>query len=100
MPQLSLQVDRTQAATLNVDVGDVYNLLQSYLGSTYVNLFTRFGHNYMVYVQGDPQHRLNAADIRELVVRGVTAIQSGEGPRIIAYKLGTFLEPGARAFEA
>ena len=70
VPQLSLKVDRTHAATLNVDVGDVYNLLQSYLGSTYVNLFTRFGHNYMVYVQGDPLHRLNADDIRELVVRG------------------------------
>ena len=47
VPQLSLTVDRAQAATLNVDVGDLYNLLQSSLGSTYVNLFTRFGHNYM-----------------------------------------------------
>ena len=69
VPQLSLKVDRTHASTLGVDVGDVYNLLQSYLGSTFVNLFTRFGHNYMVYVQADPQHRLTADDIRELVVR-------------------------------
>lgn len=74
VPQLSLRVDRAQAATLNVDVGDVYNLLQSSLGSTYVNLFTRFGHNYMVYVQADPQHRLNADGIKQLFVRS----QSGD----------------------
>ena len=74
VPQLSLRVDRAQAATLNVDVGDLYNLLQSSLGSTYVNLFTRFGHNYMVYVQADPQHRLNADGIKQLFVRS----QSGD----------------------
>ena len=74
VPQLSLRVDRAQAATLNVDVGDLYNLLQTSLGSTYVNLFTRFGHNYMVYVQADPQHRLNADGIKQLFVRS----QSGD----------------------
>jgi HAE1 family hydrophobic/amphiphilic exporter-1 len=74
VPQLSLRVDRAQAATLNVDVGDLYNLLQSSLGSTYVNLFTRFGHNYMVYVQADPQHRLNTDGIKQLFVRS----QSGD----------------------
>ena len=74
VPQLSLTVNPAQAATLNVDVGDVYNMLQSSLGSTYVNLFTRFGHNYMVYVQGDPLHRLNAEGIKQLFVRS----QSGD----------------------
>ena len=34
VPQVSLKVDQTQAATLNVDVGDVYNTVQIYLGST------------------------------------------------------------------
>ena len=70
VPQLSVKVDRTQAATLNVNAGDVYNALQSYMGSTYVNLFTKFGHNYMVYVQADPSHRLNTDDIKRLFVRG------------------------------
>ena len=74
VPQLSLTVNRAQAATLNVDVGDVYNMLQSSLGSTYVNLFTRFGHNYMVYVQGDPLSRLDAEGIKQLFVRS----QSGD----------------------
>jgi HAE1 family hydrophobic/amphiphilic exporter-1 len=74
VPQLSLVVDPDQAATLNVDVGDVYNMLQSSLGSSYVNLFTRFGHNYMVYVQADPLHRLNTEGIKQLFVRS----QSGD----------------------
>ncbi len=74
VPQLSLTVDPDQTATLNVDVGDVYNMLQSSLGSSYVNLFTRFGHNYMVYVQADPFHRLNSEGIKQLFVRS----QSGD----------------------
>jgi hydrophobic/amphiphilic exporter-1 (mainly G- bacteria), HAE1 family len=74
VPQLSLTVNTDQAAALNVDVGDVYNMLQSSLGSTYVNLFTRFGHNYMVYVQADPLHRLNTEGIKQLFVRS----QSGD----------------------
>ena len=52
---------------LNVNAGDIYNALQSYMGSTYVNLFTRFGHDYMVYVQADPQQRLNTDDIKHLL---------------------------------
>ena len=74
VPQLSLRVDRTRAATRNVNVGDVYAALQTYLGSTFVNLFTRFGHNYMVYVQADPRQRVDPEDIRKMYVRS----QSGD----------------------
>jgi HAE1 family hydrophobic/amphiphilic exporter-1 len=69
VPQLSLRVDASQAATLNLNVGDVYNALQSYMGSTFVNLFTRFGRNYMVYVQADPGHRLTRDDVKQLSIR-------------------------------
>jgi len=72
VPQVSLQVDRTRAATRNVNVGDVYAALQSYLGSTFVNLFTRFGHNYMVYVQADPRARMAPEDIRQMDVRSAS----------------------------
>jgi hydrophobic/amphiphilic exporter-1 (mainly G- bacteria), HAE1 family len=94
VPQLSLTVDPDQAATLNVDVGDVYNMLQSSLGSSYVNLFTRFGHNYMVYVQADPLHRLNSEGIKQLFVRSqsgdmvpigaLTDIKPSQGPTAIS----------------
>jgi hydrophobic/amphiphilic exporter-1 (mainly G- bacteria), HAE1 family len=94
VPQLSLTVNRAQAATLNVDVGDVYNMLQSSLGSTYVNLFTRFGHNYMVFVQADPLHRLDAEGIKQLFVRSqsgdmvpigtFTDIKPSQGPTVVS----------------
>jgi HAE1 family hydrophobic/amphiphilic exporter-1 len=70
VPQVTVHVDKTQAASLNVNVGDVYNTVQIYLGSSFVNLFTRFGHNYMVYLQADPLNRLTTEDIKHLYVRG------------------------------
>ncbi|MET0230957.1 MAG: efflux RND transporter permease subunit [Rhodanobacteraceae bacterium] len=72
VPQLVVSVDRTQAETLNVAVGDVFNTLQSYVGSSFVNLFTRFGHTYMVYVQADAQHRLAQQDLDGYYVRSQT----------------------------
>ena len=94
VPQVSLRVDRTRAATRNVNVGDVYSALQTYLGSTFVNLFTRFGHNYMVYVQADPQQRMDPEDIRRMFVRSqsgdmvavgaLAEIQPAWGPDVIS----------------
>ncbi|HTQ43352.1 MAG TPA: efflux RND transporter permease subunit, partial [Polyangiaceae bacterium] len=70
VPQVTVAVDKTHAATLNVNVGDIYNTVQIYLGSSFVNLFTRYGHNYMVYLQADPLRRLNVQDVKDLYVRG------------------------------
>ena len=64
VPQVTVNVDKTHAANLDVNLGDVYNTVQIYLGSTFVNLFTRFGHNYMVYLQADPLRRLSATTSR------------------------------------
>ena len=69
VPQVTVQVDKTHAANLGVNLGDVYNTVQAYLGSTFVNLFTRFGHNYMVYLQADPLRRLSVSDVKDLYVR-------------------------------
>jgi HAE1 family hydrophobic/amphiphilic exporter-1 len=52
-----------------VNIGDVYQTVQVYLGSSFVNLFTRFGHNYMVYLQADPLRRLDVTDVKNLHVR-------------------------------
>ena len=60
VPQLNLDVNRTEAATFNVAVGDVFDTLQSYLGSTYVNQFTKFGHTFTVFAQADEKFRLDA----------------------------------------
>jgi HAE1 family hydrophobic/amphiphilic exporter-1 len=94
VPQLSLKVDASQAATLNLNVGDVYNALQSYMGSTFVNLFTKFGRNYMVYVQADAGHRLTRDDVKQLSIRNqstnmvpvgtLAELKASSGPSVIS----------------
>ena len=56
-PQLYLDIDRTMAESLGVTVNDVSNTLQTYLGSTYVNLFNKFNQSFQVRVQADADYR-------------------------------------------
>ena len=74
VPQITIDVNQTQAQSLGVLTGDVYQTVQTYLGSSFVNLFTRFGHNYMVYAQADGQYRLQPESLKTYHVRS----QSGE----------------------
>ena len=55
-PQVSVTVDRDRAETLRVSVGDVFSALSSYLGSTYVNQFNKFGLSLQVYTQADSKY--------------------------------------------
>ncbi len=68
-PHVSVSVDRDRAETLRVSVGDVFSVLSSYLGSTYVNQFNKFGQVFQVYVQADSQFRLQPDDLLNLYVR-------------------------------
>ncbi|CAG9186153.1 efflux RND transporter permease subunit [Cupriavidus pampae] len=74
VPQLDVQLDRVKAKQLGVPVTDVFDTLQTYLGSTYANDFNKFGRTYQVKVQADAQFRAHAEDILQLKVRN----QSGE----------------------
>jgi HAE1 family hydrophobic/amphiphilic exporter-1 len=69
VPQLFLEVDRTQAKTMGVPLGNVFETLQAYLGSTYANDFNRFGRTYQVTVQADARFRVRQSDIGRLYVR-------------------------------
>ncbi len=69
MPQIRVVVDRVKAETLNVAVGDVFNVLAGYVGSSYVNQFNKFGRTFQVYVQADSKFRLQPNDIEKLYVR-------------------------------
>ena len=69
VPQLQVTVDRVKAETLNVAVGDVFNVLAGYVGSSYVNQFNKFGRTFQVYVQADSKFRLLPGDIEKLYVR-------------------------------
>jgi hydrophobic/amphiphilic exporter-1 (mainly G- bacteria), HAE1 family len=69
VPQLTVDVDRAKAETLQVSVDDVFSTLSAYLGSSYVNQFNKFGRTFQVYVQADSQFRLRPQDIELLPVR-------------------------------
>ena len=62
---------------LGVSVSDLFNTLQVYLGSYYVNNFNQFGRTWQVNLQADPQFRKKVPDIRELQVRNNRARWSG-----------------------
>src|SRR5262249_61433666 len=68
-PHVSVTVDRARAQTLRVSVGDVFSVLSSYLGSTFVNQFNKFGQVFQVYVQADSQLRLQPDDLLNLYVQ-------------------------------
>ncbi|KQV38366.1 MULTISPECIES: multidrug efflux RND transporter permease subunit [unclassified Rhizobium] len=74
VPQLYADLDREKAEQLGVSVTDVFDTLQIYLGSLYVNDFNAFGRTYSVRVQADAKFRARAEDIGALKVRS----QSGE----------------------
>ncbi len=68
-PQIYLNINRTKAESLQVPLSDVFDTLQSYLGSSFVNLFNKYNQVFQVYIQADNRYRLRSEDIRNLYVR-------------------------------
>ena len=68
-PWLYLDIDRTKCMALGVPVSELFNTLQVYLGSYYVNNFNEFGRSWQVNIQADQRFRGDAHDIRQLQVR-------------------------------
>ena len=69
VPQIDVEVDRIKTQTLHVTTDAVFSALSSYLGSTYVNQFNKFGRVFQVYAQGDAQFRLSLRDLANMTVR-------------------------------
>ena len=65
VPQFDVEVDRIKTQTLHVTTDQIFSTLSSYLGSTYVNQFNKFGRTFQVYAQADAQFRLTAARHRK-----------------------------------
>lgn len=72
VPQLYADIDRTRAQQLGVNVSDVFDTMQIYLGSLYVNDFNKFGRTYSVRVQADASFRARAEDVGQLKVRSAS----------------------------
>jgi multidrug efflux pump len=68
-PWLYLEIDRTKCMALGVRVSDIFNTLQVYLGSYYVNNFNEFGRTWQVNIQADSKFRSQVSDIGRLQVR-------------------------------
>jgi len=69
VPQLNVDLDRTKAKQQGVAVTDVFDTMQIYLGSLYVNDFNRFGRVYQVRAQADAPFRAHPDDILQLKTR-------------------------------
>lgn len=72
VPKIFVDLDREKAKTLNVAVSEVFQTLQSYMGSFYVNDFNLFGRVYRVMIQAEGEYRDRVDDIRALYVRSQT----------------------------
>jgi HAE1 family hydrophobic/amphiphilic exporter-1 len=67
-PQLYLDINRTMAHSLGVDTNQISEALQTYLGSTYINLFNKFNQSFQVRVQAEEDYRRRLDDISDLYV--------------------------------
>jgi HAE1 family hydrophobic/amphiphilic exporter-1 len=67
-PQLYIDINRTMVESLGVSINDVFQTLQTYLGSTYINLFNKFNQSFQVRVQGEANYRRALEDIQDLNV--------------------------------
>jgi len=90
VPQVDADVNREKAKAEGVNLGDVYQTMQAYMGSLYVNDFNRFGRTYQVNVSADPAFRHTPEDILQLKTRNAqgqmvplgsfVTVQHGAGP--------------------
>lgn len=96
VPQIDSHVDREKAKTYGIALNDIFDTMQVYLGSLYVNDFNRFGRTYQVNVQAESPYRLHPEDIVRLKTRNaagemiplgsVVKVQPSYGPdRVMHY---------------
>jgi len=71
VPQLFADVDRIKAKRQGVALSSVFDTLQAFLGSVYINDFNRFGRTYRVYAQAEAQFRNKPEDIANLKTRNI-----------------------------
>jgi multidrug efflux pump len=71
VPQIYLDIDRTQAQSMGVPLNNVFDTLQIYLGSLYVNDFNLFGRTFRVIAQADGKFRVQPENIYRLKTRNL-----------------------------
>ena len=86
VPQYAAEVDQVRAAALGVGLPDIYDALQTTIGSVYVNDFTRAGRTYRVLMQSEPSDRMALKDVGRVHVR------AGDGSMVPLTSLVTVRE--------
>ncbi|WP_237476625.1 efflux RND transporter permease subunit [Lichenibacterium dinghuense] len=92
-PSLYLDIDRVKASALGVNIGDIFNVLQSTLGGTYINNFNLYGRTWQVNIEGEAKDRADIADIWQIYVknrsggevplRSLASLRVVQGPQVI-----------------
>jgi hydrophobic/amphiphilic exporter-1 (mainly G- bacteria), HAE1 family len=114
VPQLELSFNVARAETFGVAIGDAYDVLQSYLGSSYVNQFFKYGQTYQVYIQADGKFRAAADQINRLYVKNRSGnmvplgsfieVKEVKGPAFVSqfqlYPSGTILGAAADGYSS
>ncbi len=69
VPQIFLNVDREKVLKQNIDLSSVYQTLQTFMGSYFVNYFNRFGRQWQVFVQAEGDYRTNIEQVNQFFVK-------------------------------
>src|SRR5581483_2131767 len=113
-PQLNIVIDRVKSETLGVPLGNALDTLSSYVGSSYISQFNKFGRVFQIYVQADAAARLQPESLRTLAVRNnaggmvplgtLAEITNVSGPSLVSlynlYPAATIIANTARGFSS
>jgi len=90
VPQVFVNVDRDKVIKQGIDLGQVYQTLQTFMGGFFVNYFNRFGRTWQVYIEAEGDYRTDAKNVGQFFVRNsngdpvpldaISTIQSLAGP--------------------
>jgi hydrophobic/amphiphilic exporter-1 (mainly G- bacteria), HAE1 family len=90
VPQVYVDVDRAKVMRQGVNIADVYETMQTFMGGYLVNYFNRFGRQWQVYVESEGDYRARAENVGQFYVNNangssvplsaVTTIKSVSGP--------------------
>src|SRR6266498_5298734 len=90
VPQVFVRVDRDKVIKQGIDLGQVYQTLQTFMGGFFVNYFNRFGRTWQVYIEAEGDYRTDAKNVGQFFVRNangdpvpldaISTIQNIAGP--------------------
>ena len=72
VPQVFVQVDRDKVIKQGIDLGQVYQTLQTFMGGLFVNYFNRFGRTWQVYIEAEGDYRTDAKNVGQFYVRNAS----------------------------